>query len=230
MSLESFDGFDQGEGMSSASLEKLRERMKAAAAQIKQIKKEEKKQKQKEDELVKILIKFVKTSQNKELTLLISRALEQNIPANFILAVIFLSNPDLEAQVNNFLLLEKGESEATGQDLIFFKEDESMPLKIRIRLDQWLKELLAQSEEKPEKMLKNSYDIEFMRNEDREVIKEVKTIKVILIQLLSFVLRDFLEQNEIDEEYEKLKNFSKFMIKGILTKTRENYENRKLLG
>lgn len=68
MDLESFIGFDGDEGMSEAAFEKFKERMAKAQAQIAAIKKEEKKQKKKEDELVKILLKFIKTSHKKDLT------------------------------------------------------------------------------------------------------------------------------------------------------------------
>src|SRR3989338_7421407 len=109
MSLESFIGYESGEPMSAASLEKLREKMKAAAAQIAAIKKEEKRRKQKEEELLKILLKFVKTSHKKDLVLLISRVLEQNIPANFILAIILLGNEEIQKEIGQFLLLKGAE-------------------------------------------------------------------------------------------------------------------------
>ena len=62
MSLDSFIGLDGGEPMSAASLEKLREKMKAASAQIKAIKKEEKKAKKKEYDLMKILLNHRESS------------------------------------------------------------------------------------------------------------------------------------------------------------------------
>mgnify|MGYP005669001197 CR=1 FL=1 len=77
MSLENFAGFDQNDGMDAASFEKFKEKMKRAAAQIKAIKKEEKKRKKKEDELVKILLKFIQTSHKRDLVLVISRALHR---------------------------------------------------------------------------------------------------------------------------------------------------------
>ena len=56
MSLESFFGFEAGEGMSEGALEALREKMAAAAAQIAAIKKEESKQKKTEEELDFVLL------------------------------------------------------------------------------------------------------------------------------------------------------------------------------
>lgn len=248
MNLENFFGFDQGEGMSESAFEAFKEQMRAAAAQIAAIKKEEGKQKKKEEELLKILLKFVKTSQKKDLVMLISRALEQNIPANFILAIILLDNEEIEREVGGSFMLKAGQG--TAQDLnqedqehamIFFGQDDSMPLKIKIELDAWMKTLLLQAEEKPEKLLKTAYDIEMIeigeeKYEDEYYEEHVnkkyntkRTVKVILIQLVAFILRDYLDKHEIDSDYEKLSKFAEFIIKGILEKTEESFKNRKLL-
>jgi hypothetical protein len=235
MSLEQFFGFDAGEGMDEKAFEIFKEKMKAAAAQIAAIKKEEGKQKKKEEELLKILLKFVKTSQKKELVLLISRALEQNIPANFILAIILLGNEEIEREVGSYLMLQsrKAETETleTTQDakaLIFFREDETMPLKIKIELDIWLKSLLFQAGENPQKLLKTAYDVDMLENDEGEM-KERKTIKVVLIQLIAHVMREFLESKNFPNDHESLLGFSKFILEGILNKTEEGICNRKLL-
>lgn len=232
MSLEEFLGFDAGEGISAAALEALREKMKAAAAQIAAIKKEESKQKQKEDELLKILVKFVKTSHKKELVLLISRVLEQNIPANFVLAIILLGNEDIQQQVGKMLLLKAAEN--SKKALIFFREDETMPLKLRIEIDNWIKNMLLQAEESPQKLVKTAYDVEVVEQPkeydfEEQKFEEKRTIKMILIQLIAFVLRDFLEQNKIEEEHSKIFDFAKLILTGILNKIEEGLNNRKLL-
>ncbi|MDA1061144.1 MAG: hypothetical protein O3B47_05125 [bacterium] len=235
MSLESFIGSEADEGMSSAALEKLREKMKAAAAQIAQIKKEEKKQKKKEDELLKILLKFVKTSHKKDLVLLISRVLEQNIPANFILSIILLGNPEIQQQVGETLMLKAGEHEDSEKALIFFgRKDETLPLKLRIEMDNWIKNMLSQAEESPQKLLKTAYKTEMVEIEtesefDDKKYETKKSIKRETIQLMTYVMRDFLEQNKTDEPFDKLHEFAKFILTGILNKTEESLNNRKLL-
>ena len=219
MSLESFINLDGGEGMSEAAFEALKQRMKAASAQIAAIKKEEKKQKKKEDELIKVLLKFIKTSHKTELVLLISRCIEQNIPANFILSVIVLGNEDIQKEIGNYLMLKAKEDE--GKSLIFFGgENKAMPLKLKIEIDRWIKNMLSQAQDRPQKLLKTAFEYD----------DEEKILKNVLLQLASFVLRDFLEQNNEEEEYEKLISFSKFILKGILNKTEEFLENQKLIG
>ncbi|MFA5821228.1 MAG: hypothetical protein WC873_03995 [Candidatus Gracilibacteria bacterium] len=253
MSLEFFGGFDAGEGMSEAAFEAFKEKMAAAAAQIAAIKKEEGKQKKKEDELLKILLQFVKTSQKQELVLLISRALEQELPGGFILNVILLGNPDIQKAVGNFLLLDSSADsnipnakpyQAEEKALVFFREDQSLPLKVRIQMDNWMKNMLVQAEEYPQKLLRTAYDVTFPETDtsenfanfdsaDSETTSKkptpVRTIKVILVQLTAFVIRDFLEQNEIFESYERLADFAEFILSGLLERTAENLGERKLL-
>ena len=72
--------------------------------------------------------------------------------------------------------------------------------------------------------LEKEYDFEDSKYEEK------KDIKTVLIQLLAFVMRDFLEQHDIMESYEKLGDFARFVLTGILNKTQESLDNRKLLG
>lgn len=263
MSLDSFTGFDAGEGMSEAAFEAFKEKMRAAAAQIAAIKKEEGKQKKKEEELHKVLLKFIQHSHKRDLALLISRALEQNLPANFILAIILLGNEDIQREVGKYIMLQGGDSEkvaaeqvgseklaagnpgnsqtgsanaVSGDGLIFFDQaDQSLPLKIKIEVDNWIKNILFQAQENPQKLVKNAYDIQMIELEsestfDEPKYEQKKEIKPILVQLPTFILRDFLEQNKIDEPYSKLAEFSRFIIDGILVKVGEMLENMKFLG
>jgi len=236
MSLESFSGFDSGEPMSEASFEKLRERMKAAAAQIKAIKKEEKKQKKKEDELFRILLQFIKTSHKTDLILLISRVLEQNVPANFIMAIILLGNEEIQQAMGNFLMLNDGGAQPDERALVFFNpEDKSLPLKLKAEMDNWIKNMLSQADENPQKLMKTGYDIHKTELEcefefDEPEYKEEKVAKEAIVKLITFVLRSFLESHNQDEPYKKLKEFSLFILTGILSKTAEGLKNRKLLA
>lgn len=242
--------------MSEAAFEAFKEKMKAAAAQIAAIKKEEGKQKKKEEELHRVLLKFIQRSDKKDLCLLISRALEQNIPANFVLAIILLGNEDIQKEVGKFIMLsgahsekdfpsrnefspdeESSPSESSGETsgvsseeptraLTFFDaEDKTLPIKIKAEVDSWIKNMLYQAQESPQKLVKNAYESAF----EEAQYEERKKIKEILPRLVAFVLRDFLEQNKIDEKYEKLSDFSSFIIKGILTKVREELDKRKFL-
>ncbi|MBT3865441.1 hypothetical protein HOE67_03380 [Candidatus Peregrinibacteria bacterium] len=253
MGLEDLGGFDQGEGMDAASFEKFQERMRKAAAQIKAIRKQEKKQKKKENELIKILLKFIKHSHKKDLVLLISRVLEKNMPANFVLAVVLLGNEEIQQEIGKYLLPEEirtGEVDlnqleaAQAQDtaaaekaLIFFGDDKSLPLKIRIEIDNWIKGLILQASESAPKLLKTAYDIKKIREKKEGAVFEnevetrlEKTTSDALIKLTANIILDFLKQNGLEEDFEKLQEFSKFLLKGILDKTKEELDDRLELG
>ncbi|MFC1616424.1 hypothetical protein ACFL21_04740 [Patescibacteria group bacterium] len=237
MSLDSFVGFEGGEGMDEGAFEAFKEKMKRAAAQIAAIKKEEGKQKKKEQELLKILLAFIKKSYKTELVLLISRALAQNLPANFILAIILLGNEDIQEKAGKYLLppgfqqyeqaqLEEAES-GNSQALVFFNEDKTMPLKIKIQIEQWLKVLMIQAEENPQKLLRTAYDIEKVEIEGEE--QKIKKISKALINLATYIVKDFLKQNNQVEPNKQLRKFTHFILKGILSKTKEALDNREVL-
>lgn len=222
--------------MSEAAFEKLREQMKAAAAQIQAIKKEEKKQKKKEDELIRILLHFIKSSHKTELILLISRVLEQNVPANFILAIVLLGNEEIQRAVGNFLMLGQGESSSDERGLVFFNpEDQSLPLKLKIEIDHWIKNMLDQADENPQKLVKTGYDIKKIELErefefDDPEYRDEKVPSQAIAKLITFILRSFLESHGQQEPYKKLAEFSLFILTGILSKTAESLDKRKLLG
>ncbi|MFA4890740.1 MAG: hypothetical protein WC604_00045 [Candidatus Gracilibacteria bacterium] len=290
MGLEDFAGFNQNEGMDAASFEKFKEKMKRAAAQIKALQKEEKKRKKKEDELVKILLKFIKTSHKKDLVLVVSRALEQNLPANFILAIILLGNEEIQKEVGEYLMLKLPAPESptpesqsapahaaaapaaapssaethAEKSMVFFKDDESLPLKIRIEIDKWIKNVIYQAQESPQKLLMYAYDVVEVEENPAKLLSEdpeenpdaaqdaaqetdpdadpysqfekqkgpekKKILSHKLVQLVAHVIFDYLKQNGIEEDIVKLKEFSEFLMKGILNKIKEDLSDRKLLG
>jgi len=238
MSLEGYIGIDADQPMSEGALEQLREKMRAAQAQIAGIKKEERKHKKKEHELHKILMKFVQTSQKKELVLLISRVLEKNVPANFVLAIILLGNEDVQRAVGNYLMLQQPDEkmvQSDGKALIFFgEEDSSLPLKVKIEVDNWIKGMMFQAGETPQKLVKTAYKREMIElpkeyDFDDTKYKEKKTVRSQIFRLMAFVLRDFMEQHKVDQEYEQLKGFSKFILEGIVKKTEEMLDSMEFL-
>jgi len=217
MSIESFLGGESSEPMSEGAFEQFRQKMKAAQAQIQAIKKEEKRQKKTEDELLKILFQFVKTSSKKDLVILISRALEANIPASFILAIILLGNEDVQRMLKR-VLIKKEEVKSNSRALIFFNENEkTFSLEVKLMLDVWMKEVLYQAEEYPQKVLKTC-------------ITEKDGLDTRVVNLASYVIEDYLWQKKIPQGHEKVMKSSEFILNGILEKVRENLENRELIN
>ncbi len=219
MSIESFSGFDANEEMSQASFEAFKEKMKRAAAQIAAIKKEEKKQKQKEDELVKLLLKYIKSSHNKQLVLLISRVLEKNIPASFILIMIYLGDDELQAEVEKLNLLSPKDPDSNEKNLAFFQEEQTFSLENRLELDRWIKGILNQAGECAPKLLKNAY----------EYIDDKKITSTVLVDLFVYVMTNYFEKNKINFNQEGIINFAKLVLKNLLDRTEQEHENRKKL-
>lgn len=212
---ELFGGVEDTGKVDAASFEKFKERIKAAQAQIKALQKGEQKVRAKEEKLIKILTRFVKNHQKKDIMLLIARLLEENLPSIFILQIVLLGNEDvLEGDEKNLLLsavhLEAADTTAISK----FDTSEILPLKLKIRIDEWVKHILSAALENPHKLLKTAYT-----QDDK--------IKLPLVQLCAFILRDYLEDNNEKAEYEGLKEFSTFFISGILQQVKQKLEKMK---
>lgn len=205
--------------MDTAAFEKFKERMKAAAAQLKALAKGEQKQKQKEDELIKILLKFIKTGHKKELHLLVLKLLEQNVPAGFIVSILLISNQDMQEELGLKMLLVGPELSIPGDSDIDtipdkYLKDSVLPLKIKIAIQVWLQEIAKRAEEYPDRILKT-------------VLDDDGLVKLPVTQLAAFCLREFLEKEKIEQSYVKMKEFIDLIFEGIIKKTKEQFENRK---
>lgn len=216
---EMFGGVEDSGQIDEASFEKFKERIKAAQAHIKALQKGEQKVRKKEEKLIKILTRFVKSHQKKDIMLLIARLLEQNIPPIFILSVVLLGNEDVLEEDEKKALLTGATSEsqqAETMSLANLDKDQLLPVKLKVRIDEWLKSILQAALENPHRLLQTVLDVE-------------EQIKLPLIQLCAFILRDYLEQNKEEADYEKLKEFSDFFMSGIIKKASQKVLEQKEL-
>lgn len=226
--VESFFGADdRREAMDPAAFERFKERMAAASAQLKTIAAQEQKQKKKEDELVKILLKFIKTGKKRDIMLLVLRLLEQNVPAAFIVSLLLISNTDIQHELGIKLLTatsaqseweereqrtaphvssghEKGDEVSVSLSQHDFK-DAVLPLKVKIAVDNWAREIIRYSEEYANRILQT-------------VLDQDGLIKLPVTQLATFCLRDYLQQQAVQLDYDILKNFIGLMLEGIIKK------------
>lgn len=241
MSLDGFLGLDDND-KGALSPDKVRE-FKARMARNKQLMaaahQQEQRQKKKEDKLFLILLKFIQANKRSDITLLISRCLEQNIPAVFILTVILLGNEEIQDEMGIRLDLLPGpervetdqpieSSLAELQDpemkgaLVVFGEDHSFPLKMRIAIDLWGKNIFEAATPIPERILKTVPEW----NDDPSVMKEPKEV---VTQLTTFILRDYLEENGVKTAYENLHSFAEFFLKGVLKRLIDQLKDQKQL-
>lgn len=231
--IDSFFGSESAEGaMSADKVREFQERMARNAQAMAAARQQEQKQKKKEDKLAAILLKFIKTHTRGDIILLVSRCLEQNIPAVFILSLVLLGNEDVQQEVGIHLQLASGSSEeATPPSMdnpevpgavVRIGEDATMPLKMRIALELWSQALWEAISPIPERILKTV--VEF--NEDPDAVLEPKEV---VGQLTTFILRDYFVDNGAEQPYENLKSFAEFLLKGLLKRLREQVENQKQL-
>jgi len=230
--LENFAGFDSGEGVSEEAFERFKERMKGAAKDLKAWQKGEQKQKKREDELIKILLKYIKAHKKSSFTLLVSRMLEENIPASFVLGIILLGDEAIQSEMGIKIALppasegtSTAQSPAPGQSLlaVFGIEDATLPLKAKAEFDFWIKNLIDQASVHPHKIISTLEE----KNEKGE---PAGAPKLIAIQLQSFVLREFLNHFKIDYEFEKIQDFAKFVLISIIQQMHKQADDQNLLG
>ncbi|MBI5755152.1 hypothetical protein HZA41_02960 [Candidatus Peregrinibacteria bacterium] len=255
---EVFSGLDQGDAMDPGAFERFKEQMKANSAQIKALQKAEHKQKKKEGKLVKILLRFIQTSQKTDLVLLISRCLELNIPAEFLLSVILLGNEDIQKETEVFLALPAGVSEDLERRHAHSYEESRerreivtqadmtkvIPLKIRIQIDLWGKNMLESATGMPHKILNTilvhekgipSWQLPIFPNEEDEAEpkndkKNNEKIQPMLIRLTAHVLHECIQGHGIDSDVTVIKEFAEFILRGLVEKVKDQVENQKELA
>ncbi|MFC1656193.1 hypothetical protein ACFL3C_04960 [Patescibacteria group bacterium] len=217
---ENFVGPEQGDQVDAAAFEKFKERVKAASAQIKASKIQEQKQRKKESKLIAILLKFVKTQQKKDIMLLIAKLLEENISPVFVLSVVMLGNDEiikeLEAEDQKQIEAPAPTNDPQNRALDIFDREKVLPLEIKLEIDKWMQNIMKYALETPKRLVQTVFDAD-------------ENIKLPLIQLSAFVLRDFLESKKQETDYEKLKEFGDFFLNGVMKQVKKQVESQKEL-
>lgn len=219
---ESFIGLDQGENqISPEALAAFQERMRKNAQQIKALRKAESKQKKKEDKLAEILKQFLRDNHQSSLFHWIVVLLELNIPAAFILSIILLGSKELQEQTG--IQLEDSDASNLPSDrthtaenkLVVYGKNESVPLKIKISIDLWGKNIFEAACLNPHKVLNTALDVE-------------KKLKPPVYKLAAVVLNEYLESQEQASNLDNLEEFCKAMLNGIIKKVEHNLDRPEL--
>lgn len=248
---ELFKGFDAAEGMDEQSFERFKEQMKRNAAQMAGDQKQEQRQKEKEEKLAAILSKFMKKNKKMHLILLISRCLEENIPAPFLLSVVLLGNEEIQEEAGVKLALPEAdmkrlEEEVKGgnrdmreisqssREIIRFDGQASvLPLGVRIAIDLWGRAIFETASINPHKILGRAYEIQEIA-EDRGQSKEKtktfrKDFKNILLRLTATVIEDYMNSEKISGDFSVYEELGHFLLKGIMKRLEDQIEEQKLL-
>lgn len=224
---ESFFGLDQMDGsMTPEAVEAFREQMKRNASQIAAIKKDEQKQKQKEDKLVAVLLKFIKSGRDNSLVTLIASLLAENVPASLIVGVLSLNYPELQREIAINLSVsliapereaESAENRLVSQDSLGFVNLSILPLQVKIALDLWFQALQEGMDAYPDKILKT-------------VIDPLSTVelqpKISIVQLSALILRDFLAKKAAGSETDRLREFMFNVFRQMLARVAHTFQNR----
>ena len=242
--MEFFNAAGGAESYDPAALERFKEQMKKNAAFMAAARKGEQKQKQKEDRLAKILLKFIQSNQKSGILLLAARLLEENIPASFILSIILLGNEEIQAQLKAELSLqaeqvsqgqedlpqipasaggewtENGAKNATTEfSLITRFTDQTMPLKIKVAIDEWGKGIFEAGSAVPFRVLETAL------GKDGE-------LKRIVIDCSANVLEDFMNTAGGNQSlgYDTFFSFCEFLMRAVMKRLKEQIENQKELN
>lgn len=205
--LESFSASESlNQGSSAETFQLFQERMKAAAAQLQALKKGESKQKKKEIDLAKILIDFIKSSRDDQLIEHLSKLLAFNLPAIFILSLIFINFPELQEKTG-LKLIEFAKAAQAGvmesktlPDL--YHENKALPLEIKIALDSWIQEIASAVRSNPEKILDHALQLDHK-------------LKPEIIDLAVYSLNVFLNSKNLFIQKEANRHFLQICLDGI---------------
>lgn len=251
--LDSFFGLDQPEGAISA--EKVREykaRMQRNQKAMAAARQQEQRQKKKENNLAAILLRFIQTNQHADITLLVSRCLEENMPAVFLLAILILGNENLQKELGIQLEMDAPElnapeipdntteaieeaveaqedleslenPETKGALVLFGQKDHAFPLKMRMSVDLWGKNIWEAMSPIPERLFKTAC----VWKGDADAEPEPKAL---VIELTTLVLRNYFAANRFEASLEQLKHFSAFFMAGLFKRLKDQVNNQQQLN
>ena len=239
-------------GAKEAADEVLREQVRKAKVAAKAAKKDEKKVRTKDNGLAHVIVKFLQ-SQNTALAVLLARLVARNTPADFLLNLLSLGDPEIiqlikkansdpvasgneenlnsNETVNQKYLTEPTEEssrnlndseEIISEELkkqttdLQISDDnfdlDRLPEEAKNEINRWIAALAQSANATPEKIL--------------IALREPKSrVTNSAIQIMAFLLRDFLAKFSLNFNFEKIHDFSDFTLSGILTRIEARHKS-----
>ncbi|HLD64255.1 MAG TPA: hypothetical protein VI913_05165 [Candidatus Peribacteraceae bacterium] len=181
-----------GAGVSEELSEEAKQRFAAAAAGLQQIRKEEKKAKKKDDQVARVIVHFLGSTQHTHFFVLISRLVARDCPSIFILAILSLIHEPSLKQVQEELTERLGTDDHTvmSEGLALTKTGELDAETNRALID-WIARLQMVLSLDPEKTL-----LKLMLDE--------KNLDGTVLQLTTFVIQEFLNERGRAAPFEKV--------------------------
>ena len=207
--LNPLDNEESGTKAAEVSDKVFRDQQSKTKKTIKELKKIESSARQKDGRLAQIIGQFLQTRKNSAIMILITRCLDRNIPAGLILGLLTLV--ELEARKEFELLL--GESvqllSTSSKSQINSKTvtEAGLPPYIRQTIDTWSHGLLEFGLTQPTRLLATAASPE-------------GKIFPSLIQLTTFILREYLEREKVTFNFDNLHKFAELILKNTLAEIR----------
>lgn len=193
---------EQGE----MSDEQFSEEMRRTQQAIKQLQKEEGGAKTNDHNLAKIIVQFLSQPENTDLFLLISRTVAQNIPSELIIAILSLVDAKAEKETKGFLEGDKKSQKAlTVHQTADFKSINPQQKK---EIDKWILTMFQVASKRPHLVL------------EAIVSKGQREISTVVVQLSSFILRNYLSGHNLSVEFAALREF----MQGVFVEMVKNLE------
>lgn len=188
----------------------------AQAAAVKKLWIEEKKARGKDDKVANIIIKFLKDPGRTKFFIVLAKLVSQNVPSEFLLSILALI--DSESQKETGLLLTAGsqnkalsgqtEQTALAPQIQTKENFKKLPPELKKDIDNWTNNIYQVGLKMPGRVL-------------RTLITKERRIFEPFFQLGAFVLQEFLNKHQIENDFADVSDFITAVFTSILKKYKQ---------
>jgi hypothetical protein len=201
---ESFAPGEDGGGVSEAAREQAAQRFAASQQAAQQQQKDEKKAKKRDDGVAQVILQFLTDTQKTHLATLIARLVARDCPSPFILAVLSLINDKCGETVEEYLKERAIDLGASEIDRSIIPSETALTVEANERMARWLMRMDVTLNVDPNSVL-------------NALIVDDQNIDGTILQLTSFVLQTFLEEQGKKPEFEQLQKLAAGVLQSIFT-------------
>lgn len=194
--------------------EQAREQFAQAQAAIQQVRREEKKAKKKDDGVAQMILQFLTDTQKTHLATLIARLVANDCPSPFILAILSLINDNCKTVVEEYLserAFTIDETQARETSMI----PSGLPTDANETLIEWIMRMETVLATNPETIL-------------RTLLVDEQNIDGTVLQLTTFVFRQFLDEHNKAAPFENVQQLSIGVLQSIFAPHMQAWMERQI--
>ncbi len=219
--LGALDNEEAGAKTTEISDDVFREQQKKTQTSRTALKKAEQKARDKDQRLATVIGRFLQTNSNTEVMLLIARCLDHNIPAGMILGLLALIEPEAKEEFEKLMgeavqLLSSPESGSRSLVEQSQFDAATLPEHIKKTIDTWGHGLLKFGLTQPTRLLTTA-------------ISPEEVLFPSLSQLATFLLRQYLQNEKINVEYDSTHAFAELLLTNVLKQIKTQLKETKEL-